>query len=144
MKKMLFVAGLLAASFSATAADKMVKFPIADALAANDAQSRLGDSVKFYFADQPTPKVLSKITSDKTSQRTNGFGKSADKACNWVFLSAMLALQKRAHEVGANAVINIVSNFKDVEMASQTEFECADGAIMAGVALKGDFVKIAP
>jgi uncharacterized protein YbjQ (UPF0145 family) len=144
MKKMLFVAGLLAASFSATAADKMIKFPIADALAANDAQSRLGDSVKFYFADQPTPKVLSKITSDKTSQRTNGFGKSADKACNWVFLSAMLALQKRAHEVGANAVINIVSNFKDVEMASQTEFECADGAIMAGVALKGDFVKIAP
>lgn len=144
MKKMLFAAGLLAVSFSATAADKMIKFPIADALAANDAQSRLGDSVKFYFADQPTPKVLSKITSDKTSQRTNGFGKSADKACNWVFLSAMLALQKRAHEVGANAVINIVSNFKDVEMASQTEFECADGAIMAGVALKGDFVKIAP
>lgn len=144
MKKMLFVAGLLAASFSATAADKMIKFQIADAMAANDAQSRLGDSVKFYFADQPTPKVLSKITSDKTSQRTNGFGKSAEKACNWVFLSAMLALQKRAHEVGANAVINIVSNFKDVEMASQTEFECADGAIMAGVALKGDFVKIAP
>jgi uncharacterized protein YbjQ (UPF0145 family) len=144
MKKMILAAALLAASFSATAADKMIKFPIADALAANDAQARLGDSVKFYFADQPTPKVLSRITSDKTSQRTNGFGKSSEKACNWVFLSAMLALQKRAHEVGANAVINIVSNFKDVEMASQTEFECADGAIMAGVALKGDFVKIAP
>jgi uncharacterized protein YbjQ (UPF0145 family) len=88
--------------------------------------------------------VLNKITSDKTSQRTNGFGKSAEKACNYVFLSAMLALQKRAQEVGANAVVNIVSNFKDIEMASQTEFECADGAIMAGVALKGDFVKIAP
>jgi len=144
MKKMILAAALLAASLSATAADKMIKFPIADALAANDAQARLGDSVKFYFADQPTPKVLSRITSDKTSQRTNGFGKSSEKACNWVFLSAMLALQKRAHEVGANAVINIVSNFKDVEMASQTEFECADGAIMAGVALKGDFVKIAP
>ncbi len=147
MKKMISVAALLAVSltsFSASAADAMLKFPIAGAMAANDAQSRLGDSVKFYFADQPTPPVLTKITSDKTSQRTNGFGKSAEKACNWVFLSAMLALQKRAHDVGANAVINIVSNFKDVEMASQTEFECADGAIMAGVALKGDFVKIAP
>jgi uncharacterized protein YbjQ (UPF0145 family) len=147
MKKMISVAALLAVSltsFSASAADKMIKLPIAAAMAANDAQSRLGDSVKFYFADQPTPKVLTKITSDKTSQRTNGFGKSAEKACNWVFLSAMLALQKRAQEVGANAVINIVSNFKDVEMASQTEFECADGAIMAGVALKADFVKIAP
>ena len=147
MKKMISVAALLAVSltsFSASAADTMLKFPIAGAMAANDAQARLGDSVKFYFADQPTPKVLTKITSDKTSLRTNGFGKSAEKACNWVFLSAMLALQKRAHDVGANAVINIVSNFKDVEMASQTEFECADGAIMAGVALKGDFVKIAP
>ena len=147
MKKTIVTAALLAvsltASFSASADDKMVKFPIAGAMAVNDAQQRLGDSVKFYFADQQTPKVASKITSDKTSERTNGFGKSAEKACNWVFLSAMLALQKRATEVGADAVVNIVSNFKDQEFASQTEYECADGAIMAGVALKGDFVKLA-
>ncbi|HWW72410.1 MAG TPA: excinuclease ATPase subunit [Duganella sp.] len=147
MKKTIAVAALLTvsltASFSASAEDKMIKFPIAGAMAANDAQQRLGDTVKFYFADQQTPKVVSKITSDKTSQRTNGFGKSAEKACNWVFLSAMLALQKRATEVGADAVVNIVSNFRDKEFASQTEYECADGAIMAGVALKGDFVKLA-
>jgi uncharacterized protein YbjQ (UPF0145 family) len=147
MKKTIVTAAMLAvsltASFSASAEDKMVKFPIAGAMAVNDAQQRLGDSVKFYFADQQTPKVASKITTDKTSQRTNGFGKSAEKACNWVFLSAMLALQKRATEVGADAVVNIVSNFKDQEFASQTEYECADGAIMAGVALKGDFVKLA-
>ncbi|MEO5934910.1 MAG: excinuclease ATPase subunit [Duganella sp.] len=147
MKKTIAVAALLTvsltASFSASAEDKMIKFPIAGAMAANDAQQRLGDTVKFYFADQPTPKVASKITSDKTSQRTNGFGKSSEKACNWVFLSAMLALQKRATEVGADAVVNIVSNFRDQEFASQTEYECADGAIMAGVALKGDFVKLA-
>ncbi|NVM77863.1 uncharacterized protein YbjQ (UPF0145 family) [Duganella sp. SG902] len=147
MKKMISVAALLTVSltsFSAHAADTMLKFPIAGAMAVNDAEKRLGDSVKFYFADQPTPTVLTRIATDKTSQRTNGFGKSAEKACNWVFLSAMLALQKRAQELGANAVINIVSNFNNIEMASQTEFECADGAIMAGVALKGDFVKVAP
>jgi uncharacterized protein YbjQ (UPF0145 family) len=146
MKKMIAVAALLAValtSFPASAADKMLRFPIAGAMAANDAQSRLGDTVKFYFADQPTPPVQTRITSDKTSLRTNGFGKSAEKACNWVFLSAMLQLQKRANELGADAVVNIVSNFNDKEMVSQTEFECADGAIMAGVALKGDFVKLA-
>lgn len=143
MKKMLFVAALLAASFSASAADTMIRLPIAGAMAVNDAEKRLDEGVKFYFAGQPTPKVLTKITSDKTSQRTNGFGKSAEKSCNWVFLSAMLALQKRAKEVGANAVINIVSNYKDNVMSSPTEFECADGAIMAGVALKADFVKVA-
>lgn len=104
MKKKLFAVALLAASFSAGAADTMLKFPIAGAMAANNAQSRLGDSVKFYFAGQPTPPMAST----------------------------------------ANAVVNIVSNFNNVEMASATEFECAEGAIMAGVALKGDFVKIAP
>ena len=134
---------LLAAALPAGAAETMVKLPIAGALAANDARQRLGESVKFFFADQPTPAVLTRIASEKTSQRTNGFGKSAEKACNWVFLSAMLQLQKRAQAIGANAVINIVSNYKDVEMASRTDFECADGAIMAGVAFKADFVKIA-
>ena len=148
MNKLISTA-MLAASLSAIAsaparaADTVLMMPIAAAMAANDAQSRLGDSVKFYFADQPTPAVASKIASDKTSQRTNGFGKSADKSCNWVFLSAMLALQKRAHEVGADAVVNIVSNYKEKVVASQTEFECHDGAIMSGVALKGDFVKLA-
>ncbi len=148
MKKMLSVSLLLAVALAspltAMAADTVVMLPIAGAMAANDAQKRLGDSVKFYFADQPTPQVLSHIISDRTSLRTNGFGKSAEKACNWVFLSAMLQLQKRAQEVGANAVINIVSNYNNNEMASQTEFECHDGAIMAGVAFKADFVKLAP
>jgi uncharacterized protein YbjQ (UPF0145 family) len=53
----------------------------------------------------------------------------------------MLRLQQRAHELGANAVINIVSNYKNVEVSSETQFECHDGAIMSGVALKGEFVK---
>jgi uncharacterized protein YbjQ (UPF0145 family) len=55
----------------------------------------------------------------------------------------MLQLQKRARDLGANAVINIVSNYNNVEFSSETEFECHAGAIMAGVALKGDFVKVA-
>ncbi|TWI66341.1 hypothetical protein IP91_02153 [Pseudoduganella lurida] len=150
MKQALLTMTLAAAAVSATfvtlpamAADTVVMLPIAGALAANDAQSKLGDNVKFYFGDQPTPKVLSKITSDKTSQKTNGFGKAAEKSCNWVFLSAMLSLKKKAEEVGANAVINIVSNYNNKEMSSATEFECHDGAIMSGVALKGDFVKVA-
>ncbi|HEX2930213.1 MAG TPA: excinuclease ATPase subunit, partial [Candidatus Binatia bacterium] len=63
--------------------------------------------------------------------------------CNWVFLSAMIALEKRAQQLGANAVVNIVSYYQKVIMSSPTEFECHAGAVIAGVALKGDFVKIA-
>jgi len=54
----------------------------------------------------------------------------------------MVALEKRAQQMGANAVINIVSYYDKKVISSATEFECHAGAIMAGVALKGDFVKI--
>ncbi len=138
----MILSATLAASSAALASDTKHLMPIAAAMAANDAQGRLGEGVQFYFGAQPTPRILTKLGSDKTSQKTNGFGKSAEKSCNWVFLSAMLALQKRAQDMGANAVVNIVSNYKNVEMSSTTEFECHDGAIMSGVALKGDFVKI--
>jgi uncharacterized protein YbjQ (UPF0145 family) len=144
MKKLILAGAVLAAMFSvsAQARDDKMMFPIAGAMADGDAQARLGDSIKFYFGDQPTPKVLSKLGFDKTSQKTNAFAKSADKVCNHAFLSAMLALQKRAAELGANAIINIKSNYNNMENSSQTEFECHVGGIMGGVALKGDFVKI--
>jgi hypothetical protein len=87
--------------------------------------------------------MLNRHASDLTSQRTDGFGKSVGKACNWVFLSAMLQLQKRAVALGANVAINIISHFNDDEMASPTGFNCADGAIMACLAFKADFVQIA-
>lgn len=147
MKKMIsavvILGALLAAGAPAQARDTKLMMPIAAAMEANNAKARLGDTVQFYFGAQKTPRVLSKITQDQTSQKTNSFGKTAETSCNWVFLSAMLSLQKRAVELGANAVVNIVSNYQNVENSSETEFECHDGAIMSGVALKGDFVKIA-
>jgi uncharacterized protein YbjQ (UPF0145 family) len=117
--------------------------PIKEALASAAADERLGDSVKFYFGNQPSPAVVKRMGMDQTSQKTNAFAKSDEKACNWVFLSALRQMEKRARELGANAVINIASNYKNVEVKSDTEFECHAGAIMAGVALKGEFVKVA-
>ena len=147
MKKtmlMVVLAALAAGSaVTAQAADRKVNLSIAAAMAANDGKEKLSDSVQYFFAGQPTPKVIEKLGTDKTSQKTNAFGKSDEKACNWVFLSAMMRLEKRAKELGANAVVNIVSNYNNVESASPTEFECHAGSIMAGVALKGDFVRIA-
>jgi uncharacterized protein YbjQ (UPF0145 family) len=146
VKKIIMSAVLAAAVTSvvtpAQARDTKVMLPLQTAMVMNDAQNRLGDSVKFYFGSQSTPPVLERLGSDKTSQKTNSFGKSAETACYWAFLSAMLRLQQRAHELGANAVVNIVSNYKNIEMSSETEFECHDGALMSGVALKGEFVKI--
>lgn len=146
MKKLLLSIAITgaanAAAAPAQARDNKHMMPIANAMAANDAKNRLGDAVRFYFGDQKTPAIVERLGSDKTSQKTNSFGKSAETACNWAFLSAMLRLQDRARELGANAVVNIVSNYKNVEHSSATDFECHDGAMMTGVALKGEFVKI--
>jgi uncharacterized protein YbjQ (UPF0145 family) len=134
---------LLTAASSAQANDRKHMMPIKEALASAAADQRLGDSVKFYFGNQASPAVVKRVGVGQTSQKTNAFGKSDATACNWVFLSALRQLEKRARELGANAVINIASNYMNVAFSSETEFECHAGAIMAGVALKGEFVKVA-
>ena len=134
----------LAAAWPAHSRDTKLLLPIATAMeGAKNAKEKLSGSVKFFFGNQPYPKVLTKLGSDVTNLKTNAFGKSDETACNWVFLSAMIALDKRAKQLGANAVVNIVSYYQKVEMSSPTEFECHAGAVIAGVALKGDFVTIA-
>ena len=115
---------------------------IKSALEVKDAEEKLGDSVKFYFGNQETPKILSRLGTDVSNRKTNSVGKSDEKACHWAFLSALVSLEKRAKQLGANAVVNIVSYYKKDVMSSPSEFECHAGAVIAGVALKGDFVKI--
>ncbi|MEW6759268.1 MAG: excinuclease ATPase subunit [Pseudomonadota bacterium] len=145
MKKLALSIAITAAAIAAVAPaqarDNKMMISIENAMNDNDAQNRLGDSVKFYFGKQKTPAIAKKLSTDQTSQKTNSFGKTPEKACNWAFLSAMLRLQARAKELGADGVVNIVSNYKNVENSSETEFECHDGTMMTGVALKGDFVK---
>jgi len=101
---------------------------------------RLGE---ILFRQAAAPKIVSNFRSDVTNLKTNAVNKSDEKACEWVFLSALVALEKRAKQLGANAVVNIVSYYKKVPMSSETEYECHAGNVLAGVALKGDFVKVA-
>ena len=139
----IFFALTMSLVWPAQARDTKYLLPIAAALEVQDAKNRLDGSVKFFYGNQETPKVLAKLSTDVTNLKTNAVGKSDEKACNWVFLSAMIQLEKRAKQLGANAVINIVSYYKKAVMSSPTEFECHAGAIIAGVALRGEFVKIA-
>jgi len=140
---LLMVGSLLASAWPTHARDTKHLLPIETALAVKDAQDKLDGSIKFFFGDQPTPPILAKLGSDVSNRKTNAVGKSDEKACNWAFLSAMVALEKRAQQLGANAVVNIVSYYQKNVMSSPTDFECHAGAVIAGVALKGDFVKIA-
>ncbi|HCY61256.1 MAG TPA: excinuclease ATPase subunit [Oxalobacteraceae bacterium] len=132
----------LTAASAAQARDTKHLLPIAAAMETADTQEKLVGSVKFYFGDQKHPKVLDKLGSDFSNRKTNAFGKSDETACNWAFLSALVALEQRAISLGANAIVNVVSYYKKNTHSSQSEFECHAGAVMAGVALKGDFVKV--
>jgi uncharacterized protein YbjQ (UPF0145 family) len=140
---MTVLGALLAVIEPAHACNTKHILPIAAAMATKDAEEKLDGSVKFFFGKQEHPKVMTKLGTDVSNRKTNSFGKSDEKACNWAFLSAMIALEKRAKQLGANALVNVVSYYQRVEMSSTTEFECHAGALIAGVALKGDFVKIA-
>lgn len=138
-----FAGALFSVAMSAQAKDEKMMMPIDAAFSQTGTRDNIDGSVKFFFGKQkPSGKVLQKLGNDSTSQKSNAFGKSNDVACNTAFLSSMIAFEKRAKKLGANAVINIVSNYKHEVNSSETEFECHVGAIMAGAAFKGDFVKI--
>lgn len=99
------------------------------------------EGVDFYFGAQPHPGILQDFGEWPTNKKTNAFGKTDQFACQWAMLSALLSLHQRAISLGANAVINIRSNYKNQEFVSETHFECGAGAVMAGVALKGTIVR---
>jgi len=134
---------LVLASATATARDDHKMFPLEDALNTPEAKQKLDPDVKLYFGKQRHPKVAKTIGEWGTNKKTNAFNKSDQQACERAFLSAMLTLQGRARSEGGNAIINIRSNYKSIETSSETEYMCGAGAIMAGVAFKGEVVKLA-
>ncbi|WP_118183568.1 excinuclease ABC subunit A [Paraburkholderia phosphatilytica] len=133
----------IGASFVAShafARDTIGNYPVDAALASEP--GKVTDDIKLYFAGQQHPAVAHSFGNFATNKKTNSFGKSDEKACQHVFLSAVIELQQRARAEGGDAVINIVSNYHNEERESATEFTCGAGAIIAGVALKGDVVKL--
>lgn len=130
------------ASAAVSARDDHLMLSLEEALNTPAAQEKLDPEVKLYFAGQPHPAALKELGEWRTNKKTNAFNKTDKDACEWTFLSAVLELQERARNEGGNAVIDIKSNYKNIERASATEYMCGAGALMAGVALKGKVVKL--
>ncbi|WP_111858845.1 excinuclease [Acinetobacter sp. CFCC 10889] len=125
---------------SVQAADSMNQFNFQEAVARAVADGALDGSVKFYLAGTKSGgQVLQKGLV--TNKKTNGFGKSAETACDHVLRSALIQFQNTAKSRGANAVTNLVSFYKSNETRSTTTYDCAKGTAVAGVALKGDITK---
>jgi len=119
-------------------------FSIQEALNSQAFEGRLNKKIKFYFGtNKPNRKINRNLGEFAAQRRSNSFRHASDrKACEWVFLSALLSLQKRVAAKGGNAVINIRSFYKKNEMSSETKFECRIGLLRTGVALKGTVVSL--
>lgn len=145
MKKitpLLVLFALSTLSTHALARDDRNTYSIDEALNTPAAKEKLNPNIKLYFGTQQHPKVERELGEWKTNKKTNAFNKSDKEACQWTFVSAVLELQERATKEGGDAVVDIVSNYKNVEQISNTEFTCGNGALMSGVAFKAKVVKL--
>lgn len=129
-------------SGSAVARDTKHLLSIEEAMNSSTFQERLNPEVRFYFADSAHPAPQKRLGEYVTNKKTNAVGKSDREACEWVFLSALLSLEQRALSEGGNAVVNVRSYYKKNTFSSTTEYECHAGAVIAGVALIGDVVRL--
>ena len=136
------VLGLLTFAKVADARDDRLRLPIADVLNGADAKAKLDPGVALYFGKQPYAPPAQRMNVTTASKKTNFFNKTDQEGCNWVFLSALRSLQESAHKMGGNAVVNIVSMYKNQEFVSDTQFECGAGNVVGGVALRGEVVLI--
>jgi hypothetical protein len=126
----------------ADARDTRQKFPIEAALAKAQASGQLAPGIKLFFGTQKHPKPTAQLGPTRTNKKTNFFNKTDQEGCDWVFMSAMIALTQYAQRVGGNAIVNIRSNYKNVEFSSETEYECGAGNVTGGAAFVGDVVKL--
>jgi len=104
---------------------------------------KIDGSVKFYLAgNTPSGKVSVLSPGAVTNKKTNAFNKTDYQACSWALQSALITLHDAAKKAGANAVTDITSYYKRNERKDPKTYECHAGAIIAGVALKGDLSKV--
>ncbi|MBS0537590.1 MAG: excinuclease ATPase subunit [Proteobacteria bacterium] len=143
MQRLLLLAaiGSVVLGSVAHARDTEYRLPVAEAIQDAEVRKNLGTDVAFYFSGQPNPPVAKSFGEFVTNKKTNSVGRPDLVACRWAMLSALLQLRDRARQLGADAVINIVSYYKKETTASATDYVCHAGAVVAGVALKGTFVK---
>lgn len=132
----------LLSAHSVLAADQILMMPISPALSSVEGRGKIDGDVKFFFGKNKPARITHQYGNFIVNNKAHLLGRSTADACNLVFLNALEDLQKRARAVGANAVSNVVSFFRRRETSSDDSFECNVGAVVAGVALKGDLAKV--
>lgn len=137
------VALLLAATAGpAQARNTFLMQPLAEVMTQPEAQRRLDPSIRLYFADQQHPEIQTRRGGYFSSNKVRALLRSDAESCRVAALDSLLALQARARQVGADAVVNIVSYYEQRENPSSERYECRAGNVITEVAFKGDMVTL--
>ncbi len=141
------------------------KLPLADVLQSPEAKARLDDSVKFYFGEKSMPAgaepkgfdVISRISNAaklRARAAANSFGggpppinsgratsQQTDDIddCKIAALDLLVEMQRKAKQVGANAVVDFVSYYRNVTFSSATEYECHAGGTGSHITFKATY-----
>ncbi len=140
---MLVLFSLVAVAIPALAKDNWHQFSARDAQLSPLGKDKLKPGIKLYMLGEKHAKVLKRLGEFKSNKRSNGFGKSAQNACDRTFISALMALQSRAEREGGNAVIDIYTITKNQKFESAEQYSCIKGGFVSNVALMGTVAELA-
>lgn len=136
----LAAAPLQGASAAPKDSDQIKTLSLQDMIHHPDYATKVPTDIKFFYGDQQVTvkQLLGPVrTSRKTNKRSN-----PTASCQWAMYSALIAFAEEARLQGGNAVVNIRSNYGNVETSSPHTFKCGVGTMMVGVALKGDIAVV--
>lgn len=126
----------------AAAADVKHKFSIQQAEQLEQVKRKLAGNVAFYWGKQPHPAALATFGTYKASRRIGKDQMDLSTACAQAMAQALVDLRDEVERQGGNAVVGIVSNLKDEQESSETEYSCMVGRVLVNVALKGTVVTL--
>jgi hypothetical protein len=132
----------LMATAPAQARDDRLLFDIEVALSSPEGKDRFDNTVQFSFADRPYPQPVQSLGTHQSERKVFAPVRTDDVACKLAFIEALAALRDAAKVVGANAVVEIKSIYKNREFRSETQYECRAGYTVTGVALEGRLVQL--
>ena len=124
------------------AKDRKVMMPIDRAMQSPEFREKVGKKVQFHFGNPAKAPGGASFGYGTADLKTNILDKTDEQACQRVFLSCLIALRKTADSLRTDAVIGISSMYNGEEMSSDSLYECHLGSVAAGVALRGNFVKV--
>lgn len=98
--------------------------------------------VQYFMKGTNHPEVEINMGEVHSTKKTRNVGRGDYESCEVAALSALIAIEKKAKSMGADAVIDIESYTRDKISADTTKIECNVGSTVAHMAIRGTMVRL--